>query len=68
MSDSTPSRTACLTVTEAACELRVCRRTVYNLIGRGQLRTARVGSRIRIRRIDLDAYLQRRLSQDRRTG
>ncbi len=51
-----------LTVTEAAAELRISEGRIYDLIYSGQLRHANFGSGrrklIRVRRADLDAYIE----------
>ncbi len=44
---------------EVAVSLRVTVRTVQRLIKRGDLPAVKVGERFRIRKDDLDAYLQR---------
>lgn len=46
-----------LTVAEVADLLRVSNMTVYRLIKAGELAAIRVGKNYRIRRNDLDAYL-----------
>ena len=53
------SRTALLTVNEAAAYLASSRWTVYRLVRRGELRALRVGDRLRFRLEELDAYLER---------
>lgn len=47
------------TVPEAAAFLRVSRQQIYNLINAGLLKSVIVGERTRVRRTDIDAYLQR---------
>lgn len=42
---------------EAAAELRVSRRTVFVLIGSGQLRSVKVGARRLIARAHLDEFI-----------
>ena len=49
-----------LTVAEVADELRVSTMTVYRLIKSEQLPATRVGKSLRIRRNDVDRYLERR--------
>lgn len=51
-------REALLTVAEVAGELRVSTMTVYRLIQGGELPAFRIGKNYRIKRADLDAYLQ----------
>jgi excisionase family DNA binding protein len=51
-----------LTVRETADHLRVSPRTVYRLIHEGQLRTVSIASELRVRPVDLDAYLSRAAS------
>jgi excisionase family DNA binding protein len=50
-------RAPLLTVAEVADLLRVSNMTVYRLIKAGDLAAIRVGKNYRIRRDDLDAYL-----------
>jgi len=45
------------TVAEVAAHMRVSNMTVYRLISAGDLRAIRVGKSYRIRRADVDAYL-----------
>jgi excisionase family DNA binding protein len=47
-----------MTVSEVAEQLRVSNMTVYRLIRAGDLAAIRVGKNYRIRRADLDAYLE----------
>jgi excisionase family DNA binding protein len=47
-----------MTVSEVAEQLRVSNMTVYRLIKAGDLAAIRVGKNYRIRRADLDAYLE----------
>ncbi len=47
-----------LTVREVADTMRVSTMTVYRLIKSGDLRALRVGAHFRIRRVDLDAFLE----------
>lgn len=47
-----------LTADEVADMLRVSTMTVYRLIRRGELPAVRVGRSYRVRRPDLDGYLQ----------
>lgn len=51
-----------MTIEEAARVLGVSHLTVYRLIKRGRLRALRVGRDFRIRRSDMDRYLDARLS------
>ena len=47
-----------MTLPEAARELRVCRATLYRRVLKpGGLRTVTIGKSVRVRRSDLDAYL-----------
>ncbi len=57
MTDTSPP--AWYSTDEAAEDLGISQRTVYNLINTGQLTGRRIGRVIRIRREDLDDYLQR---------
>jgi len=52
-----------LTVAEVADELRVSTMTVYRLIKAEQLPATRVGKSLRIRRGDVDRYLERRYTE-----
>lgn len=47
-----------LTVAEVADILRVSNMTIYRLIRSGTLPALRIGKNYRVRRSDLDAYLQ----------
>lgn len=47
-----------LTIEEAARYLKVCRKTLYRLLRDGSLRGYRVGRQWRLRRDDLDVWLQ----------
>ena len=47
-----------MTVREVAETMRVSTMTVYRLIKSGDLRALRVGAHFRIRRVDLDAFLE----------
>lgn len=47
-----------LTAAEVADQLRVSTMTVYRLIKSGELSAVRVGRNYRVRRSDLDAYLE----------
>ena len=47
-----------LTAAEVADELRVSTMTVYRLIKGGELPAVRVGRNYRVRRSDLDSYLE----------
>jgi excisionase family DNA binding protein len=53
------SRTALLTVNDLAGMLRIGRAQVYRLVAAGEISTVRVGTRIRFRPKDVDAYLER---------
>lgn len=50
-----------LTVAEVAETLRVSTMTVYRLVRSGEIAAVRVGRNYRIRRGDLDAYLQQQV-------
>ncbi|MCB0975880.1 MAG: helix-turn-helix domain-containing protein [Acidimicrobiales bacterium] len=52
-----------LTVAEVAAELRVSTMTVYRLIKSDQLAATRIGKSLRIRRGDVDRYLERRYTE-----
>jgi excisionase family DNA binding protein len=47
----------CLTLKEAAFNLRVCRRTLEREINAGRLRAVKIGRAVRIREYDLKAYV-----------
>lgn len=47
------------TVDDLCAYLRVSRRQVYKLVAEGELRTVRVGERLRFRPADVDDYLER---------
>lgn len=57
-----------LTVAEVAEMLRVSTMTVYRLIRTGELPAVRVGRNYRVRRADLDAYLQEQLVEPERAA
>lgn len=48
-----------LTVEEVAGELQIAKNTVYELIKRGELRSYKVGRKVRIDSIDLEQYINR---------
>jgi excisionase family DNA binding protein len=50
-----------LTVPEIAHALRVGKSSVYRLVDSGDLRAARIGRQLRIRKSDVTAYLNRSL-------
>lgn len=53
-----------LTVRQVAAELQVSRAKIYTAIRTGQLRAVQLSARsLRVRRVDLDSYLQRRESE-----
>ncbi len=52
-----------LTVAEVAAELRVSTMTVYRLIKADDLPATRVGKSLRIRRGDVDRYLEQRYTE-----
>jgi len=47
-----------LTVAQAADLLAVCEFTVRRMVWRGDMRFVRVGRSLRIRRVDLDAWIE----------
>lgn len=47
-----------LTYEETGHLLRISKRTVERMVGRGELPIVRVGSAPRIRRVDLDAWIE----------
>lgn len=57
-----------LTVHEVAGIMRVSNMTVYRLIRAGDLRAARVGRGYRIRESEVDAYLDRAVSNSDEVG
>jgi excisionase family DNA binding protein len=50
---------ACLTIEEVLGYLKVTSRTIYRLIRSGELPAMRVGRQWRLRRRDLDVWLER---------
>jgi excisionase family DNA binding protein len=48
-----------LTVQEVATRMRVSSMTVYRLIKSGELRASRIGHSYRLRKAEVDAYLER---------
>jgi len=56
MSTSSP-RSPFLNVREAAAHLRVCDKTVYRMIGRGEMPAVRIGGSIRIDKRELQQYV-----------
>ncbi len=57
-----------LTVAEVAELLRVSTMTVYRLIRTGELPAVRVGRNYRVRRADLDLYLQEKIVEPERAA
>jgi excisionase family DNA binding protein len=55
-----------LKATEVAKILNVSRAMAYQLMQRGEIRTVSIGSAKRVRREDLERYIQENLSQDNR--
>jgi len=55
---------AAISVTDAALYLRVSADTVRRLIRGGLIPHARIGNSIRIRRMDLEAYLESQTSRE----
>jgi excisionase family DNA binding protein len=54
-----PTLEPLLTV-RSVCELlAVSRQTVYRIVEKGDMRPVRVGERLRFRRADIEAYLER---------
>ena len=49
-----------LSILEVANLLGICRASAYKLIEGGELPAARIGSLLRVHRVDLDAYLARK--------
>lgn len=54
--------TRLLTVEEMRVEINIGRTLAYQLVGSGALPVVRVGHALRVRRSDLDAYLEANLS------
>ena len=61
-----PIQPVVLTIREAGTYLNVSSDTVRRLVRRGTIPHARIGNRIRIRRADLDGYLRRQISLQKR--
>jgi excisionase family DNA binding protein len=57
MTTTALDRSPLLKIPEAASRLRVSEVTVRRLIGRGEIKTVRVGSQLRIPADDLEAWL-----------
>ena len=55
-----------LTVTEAAQWLRISRNTAYDLVARGELPSFRLGSAIRLLKIEVIDSVQRKPEEDDR--
>ena len=55
-------QTRVLRVSEAADMLRLSQAMIYALIKRGELTGLRFGKSVRVREVDLDAYIQRSLT------
>ncbi len=55
-----------LTVADAAATVKRSRRTIYKAIHAGDLRASHVGRRYHLKRADLDAWLERNVTQPRR--
>lgn len=62
MSEDAPNNPF-LTVAEVAAEMRVSTMTVYRLIKADELPATRVGKSLRIRRGDVDRYLEQRYTE-----
>jgi excisionase family DNA binding protein len=56
-----PLPSGALTIKEAAGYLRISEASVWRLLKDKQLRRVRIGGRTVVRRIDLDAFLERSL-------
>ena len=56
--NATALRSELLTVRELQQLLKLGRNTVYELLRSGEIPCVRLGKQIRIRRVDVDAYLQ----------
>jgi excisionase family DNA binding protein len=56
-----------LTVTEVAMHLGVAKTAIYGWLARGDIAYHRVGRLVRIRRADVDAYLERNRVEHRPT-
>ena len=48
-----------MTVDDAASYLRISRRQVYKLVRTSELRSVRVGERLRFRPVEVERYLER---------
>jgi excisionase family DNA binding protein len=57
---SSTTREPLLRVNDVAVLLSIGRRTVYTLVGSGELPAVRVGARMRFRQEDVDRYLEAR--------
>ena len=58
-----PEESTFLTTEEVLAYLKVTSRTIYRLIRIGELPAVRIGRQWRIRRTDLDSWLNRRRSR-----
>jgi putative molybdopterin biosynthesis protein len=52
-----PTQTECLTIPQVADELKIAKSSVYELIKRHQLKAIKVLGKLRVRRHDLQRYL-----------
>lgn len=57
-----PTPPRLLTVEEVRAELSIGRTLVYRLVWSGALPAVRIGHALRVRRVDLEAYLEASLS------
>jgi excisionase family DNA binding protein len=63
MKDQPITQDEFLTKREAAIALRVCQKTLENLVRRGELKVSKIGKQIwRVRRSELDALMTRHAS------
>lgn len=53
-----------LSVDDAATYMSISRASLYRLFKAGHLRPARIGGRTLVRRVDLDAFLERAIGDD----
>ena len=54
---------ALLRVGEAAEQLRLSERTLWRLLKTGELRSIRIGRQVRIRPVDVEAFVHARIQQ-----
>ncbi len=53
------TRALLLTIDETAEQLKVCRKTIYNLFSAGELRRVRIGRAVRVPADDVRALIER---------